>query len=152
MSRFERFRKSRRFGELVGLLLLLLAILTLMSLVSYDAGDPSWFQEHSNSEVRNWIGAIGANLSEGLLQLFGGAALLVPVILAFLGWNRFRGRGVAASYGTLIGHLVLLFSLASLLDLLYGGLAYGGTTFRAGGVFGAWLTRGLEATERQLEG
>ncbi|MDX1388722.1 MAG: DNA translocase FtsK 4TM domain-containing protein, partial [Acidobacteriota bacterium] len=145
MSRFEEFRKSKRFGELVGLLLLLLAALTFLSLVSYDAGDPSWFQERSNPDVRNWIGATGANLSEALLQLFGAASFLVPVILAFLGWNRFRGKGFAASYGTLIGHLVLLLSLASLVDLLFDGLAYGGTAFRAGGVFGSWLATVLEA-------
>ncbi|MDX1387901.1 MAG: DNA translocase FtsK 4TM domain-containing protein, partial [Acidobacteriota bacterium] len=145
MSRFEQFRKSRRFGELVGLLLLLLAVLTFLSLVSYDSGDPSWFQKRSNAAVHNWIGATGSNLSEALLQLFGAASFLVPIILAFLGWSRFRGRGVAASYGTLMGHLVLLLSLASLVDLLFGGLAYGGTAFRAGGVFGSWLATVLEA-------
>jgi S-DNA-T family DNA segregation ATPase FtsK/SpoIIIE len=144
-SRFERFRKSRRFGELVGLLLLLLAALTFMSLVSYDAQDSSWFQRRSNPEVRNWIGAIGANLSEALLQLLGAAAFLVPVILGFLGWSRFRGRGVAASYGPLIGHAVLLLSLASLLDLIYGGIAYGGAAFRAGGVLGSWTAGALAA-------
>jgi S-DNA-T family DNA segregation ATPase FtsK/SpoIIIE len=82
---------------------------------------------------------VGATLSELLLQLLGTASFLVPVVLAITGWNRFRGRSVAASYGRLLGLLALVVSLATILDLLYGSIVYGGEGFTAGGYVGARL-------------
>jgi hypothetical protein len=77
------------------------------------------------------------HLAELLLQLLGTAAFLVPVVLAVTGWNRFRGKSVASSYGRLVGLLALVASLATLLDLLYGSIRYGGEVFPAGGYVGA---------------
>jgi len=142
--------KSRRFNELVGLLLLFLGFITLLALLSYDASDPTWFhRQQEGATGSNWTGRVGATLAEALLQLVGVAAFLVPIVLGFVGWNRFRGRGMVASYGRFLGHLVLLLSLGSLLELLYGWIEYGGDTFRAGGYLGwrlASVFRALFAT------
>lgn len=142
---FKRFKKTRRFSELVGLLLLFLALITLLALVSYDVRDPSWFQRQPDgSPIHNWTGRVGATLAEGLLQFLGTAVFLVPVVLGVVGWNRLRGQGMAASYGRFFGHIVLLLSLASFLDLLYGGIHYGGEEFGAGGYLGRRLASGLQ--------
>jgi len=142
--------KSRRFNELVGLLLLFLGFITLLALMSYDASDPTWFHRQDGGATgNNWTGRVGATLAEALLQLVGVAAFLVPIVLGVVGWNRFRGRGMVASYGRFLGHVVLLLSLASLLELLYGWIGYGGDTFRAGGYLGwrlASVFRALFAT------
>jgi S-DNA-T family DNA segregation ATPase FtsK/SpoIIIE len=142
--------KSRRFNELVGLLLLFLGFITLLALMSYDASDPTWFhRQQEGATGSNWTGRVGATLAEALLQLVGVAAFLVPIVLGFVGWNRFRGRGMVASYGRFLGHVVLLLSLASLLELLYGWIEYGGDAFRAGGYLGwrlASVFRALFAT------
>lgn len=127
-------RDGRRRGwadELAGTLLLLAAALGLLSLVSYRGSDPSWFAT-GDGPRRNWIGPLGANLSEALLQLFGAAAFFVPVGLGYLGAHRLArsDRGWA---GDAIGLGVVLASLAGLLDLLYGTIAYGGEVFGAGG-------------------
>lgn len=136
--------------ELAGMLLLVLAVLSMLSLLSYDARDPSWFHHLGGPDApRNWIGRVGANLAEGLLQLFGLAALLLPVVLAFVGWHRLRGEGFASSYGKLLGHGVALVALAALLDLLYGHVEYGGFVRPAGGEV---VGRGVASALRALFG
>ncbi len=127
-------RKSRWFGELVGILLLFLAVITILSLLSYDARDPTWFYRLPASRpVSNWVGRVGAILAEAMLQTLGLASFLIPLFLAVVGWNRLRGKGAAASYGKLVSQSVLLVSLCSLLELLYGHDVYGGEVFSAGG-------------------
>jgi S-DNA-T family DNA segregation ATPase FtsK/SpoIIIE len=139
--------KKRRFNELVGLLLLFVALIALLALLSYDHADPSWFSsESAPPSTQNWAGSVGANLAEGLLQSLGVVAFLFPVVLGIVGWNRFRGRGVAASYGRFLGHFILLLSLASLVNLLYGQISYGGSApLDAGGMVGGWIASGLKA-------
>ena len=139
-------RKKRWFDEVAGLLLLLFTAMVALALVSYDASDATWF--HAQPEAQpavNWIGRVGATLAEVLLQVVGTASFLVPIILAMTGWNRFRGRSAASSYGRLLGRLVLLASLATLLDLLFGYIRFGGETFPAGGYLGARIASAMSA-------
>jgi S-DNA-T family DNA segregation ATPase FtsK/SpoIIIE len=139
-------RKKRWFDEVAGLLLLLFTAMTALALASYDAGDATWFHAQPGASAAvNWIGRVGATLAEILLQVFGIGSFLVPVILAMTGWTRFRGRSAAASYGRLLGRLVLLLTLATLLDLLFGYVRFGGEIFPAGGYFGTRVAGALTA-------
>jgi len=138
---FSKLRKQGWFDEVAGLLLLLFTAITIGALLSYRGSDATWFQ--SQAEVHraaNWTGRVGATIAELLLQLLGTAAFLLPVVLAVTGWNRFRGKSVASSYGRLLGLLALLASLATLLDLLYGSIRYGGEVFPAGGYVGTKIS------------
>ncbi len=138
-------RSSRRHswtGEAGGILLLLAALLALLALLSYHGTDPSFFRTGAPPQ-RNWIGGLGANVAELLLQLFGAAAFLVPLALAYLGLSRFRSRE-GDLLGRTIGLGIVLLSLSALLDLLYARIAYGGETFAAGGnVMGRGIARAL---------
>jgi S-DNA-T family DNA segregation ATPase FtsK/SpoIIIE len=148
---FTALRKKRWFDEVAGLLLLLFAVLTICALASYHGTDATWFRTQPGlHRAANWIGRVGATLAELLLQLLGTASFLVPVVLAITGWNRFRGRSVAASYGRLLGLLALLVSLSTILDLLYGGIVYGGESFTAGGYIGSRLAAGLASMMNPL--
>jgi DNA segregation ATPase FtsK/SpoIIIE, S-DNA-T family len=130
----RRERKHRGLGEVVGILLLTLAVLVLLALFTYDTADRSLFHWMRDAPpTRNWTGFVGASIAEGLLQCFGLAAFLVPLVLALIGWTRLRGHGFAASYEKLLGYTVVLLALAGLLDLLYGSVTYGGWTMSAGG-------------------
>ncbi len=133
----SKLRQKGWFDEVAGLLLLLLTAITIVALASYRATDATWFQSQpAFAHAANWTGRVGATLAELLLQLLGTAAFFVPAVLAVTGWNRFRGRSVASSYGRLLGLLALVASLATLLDLLYGSIRYGGEVFPAGGYVG----------------
>jgi S-DNA-T family DNA segregation ATPase FtsK/SpoIIIE len=148
---FSKLRKKGWFDEVAGLLLLLFTAITISALASYNSADPTWFQSQPFMQrATNWTGRVGATLAELLLQLLGTAAFLVPVVLAVTGWNRFRGKSVASSYGWLVGLLALIASLATLLDLLYGSIAFGGEIFPAGGYVGAKLAGTLTALMNPL--
>jgi S-DNA-T family DNA segregation ATPase FtsK/SpoIIIE len=139
-------RKKRWFDEVAGLLLLLFTAMAALALVSYDAADATWFHTQPAAQPAvNWIGRVGATLAEVLLQVVGVASFLVPIILAMTGWNRFRGRSAASSYGRLLGRLVLLASLATMLDLLFHHIRFGGETFPAGGYLGSRVASALSA-------
>ena len=135
---------SRRLNELVGILLLALGLVTLFALLSYSAADPTWFSRPPGPAAqRNWMGGVGASLAEGLLQLLGFAAFLAPVILFTIGWNRFRGLSPADSYARLLGYVVLVPSLASLLESMYRPVNFGGEVFSPGGLTGRLVGQAL---------
>jgi S-DNA-T family DNA segregation ATPase FtsK/SpoIIIE len=147
----SKLRKKGWFDEVAGLVLLLFTAITIGALASYHASDPTWFQSQpSIHRAANWTGRVGATLAELLLQLLGTAAFLVPVVLAITGWNRFRGKSVASSYGRLLGLLALMASLATLLDLLYGSIRYGSEIFPAGGYVGSKIAAALVALMNPL--
>src|SRR6185503_19776435 len=93
----------------------------------------------------NAMGRVGATFAEALLQVFGLDSLLVPLVFGAVGWQRFRRRSAAASYGGLLGYTLLLPSLCALLHLMYREVAFGGENFPPGGFVGAVIAGGLRA-------
>ncbi len=138
-----RLRDSQRAQEILGLVLLALAVLSLLSVASYTRDDPNWFHSGGSAQTSNWIGAVGANWSEALLQLFGVVAFAVPPVLLALGWAQFRDRDEPTPWLRFAGYAALTLTLAALLDLLFGTIAYGGEQFAPGGALGRWVAAAL---------
>ena len=132
-SRIVRLWKNRRVRELSGLLVVVFALASLLSVLSYDGSDRSWSQTGVAGSTSNWIGPVGANLAEAYLQLFGVIAFLVPFGMAILGWRLLRPAPREGSRLRPWGYGALFLFLAALVELLFGGTAYGGQTFHAGG-------------------
>src|ERR1700677_5392985 len=64
-----------------------LALILLLALVSYHAQDPGFGDTgEPGLSVSNWIGPVGAWLAGLFLLLFGRAAYLFSVLLAYAGW------------------------------------------------------------------
>ncbi|WP_448585255.1 DNA translocase FtsK 4TM domain-containing protein, partial [Thermaurantiacus sp.] len=61
-----------------------LGLAVALALLSYEPADPSFNSATARAPV-NWLGAPGAHLSDLLLQLFGGAAALPPLLLLVWG-------------------------------------------------------------------
>jgi S-DNA-T family DNA segregation ATPase FtsK/SpoIIIE len=78
------------FSELAGILLIASGLLLLASLVSYHPLDPSFFTASSAFKVKNLTGRVGAYLADTLFVLFGTGAYLIPCLLLYKGWKRFR--------------------------------------------------------------
>jgi DNA segregation ATPase FtsK/SpoIIIE, S-DNA-T family len=106
-----------RVSEALGVLLLALSLATLLSLLSYDPLDPAWNVASARMRAFNWIGSFGAWLSDGLFQLFGLSAFLIPVLLTAIGWRTLRLRELKLLRRRFIGLLLLLISLGGLLSL-----------------------------------
>ena len=73
--------RNRRLNEVTGMVLLVAASLLFLALASYRPTDPSFNTVGAiGRPVHNWIGLLGASLSDLLLQLEGVAAFMVPFV------------------------------------------------------------------------
>jgi len=131
---------ARRLGtELMGLFFWGASAYLLMSLLSYSPTDPSFNRAGGAGPVRNWGGLVGAYLSDLLLQTLGLAALILPALGAWVGWEQLRLKGWR--WGTLqwIGMLLGLLVVCGVLHLLTGAWSGGVSIKRAGGLVGYLL-------------
>jgi S-DNA-T family DNA segregation ATPase FtsK/SpoIIIE len=131
---------SRRASEFAGVALFAAALIWLIALVTHEPSDPVWFftagDAHSAS---NFVGLVGAFLSEASMQVFGYASFVVPALLAIGGWNFFWCRQLDAAYTKAIGAGLFFGCLSALLALIVGRTELNGRTFRAGGYVGEWI-------------
>jgi S-DNA-T family DNA segregation ATPase FtsK/SpoIIIE len=112
-----RAQLRRRMSEFVAILCALVALTILLALVSYNPGDPS-FDTSSTAPTRNFAGSAGAALADLLLQGFGVAGFIPPLILLAWGY-RLGARGA-------VGHLKMRVVLGGLsMPLVAAALAMG---------------------------
>jgi DNA segregation ATPase FtsK/SpoIIIE, S-DNA-T family len=133
--------RSNRGAELLGLVAFALALMLLIALATFDPHDPApFFKAGADGVARNFIGPFGAFLAEMLIpQLFGLAALLLPLALGLAGWKLFWCRPIEAPYTKAVGNLFLLLMLSALLALTFGTVAFQGEPVRSGGATGEVL-------------
>jgi DNA segregation ATPase FtsK/SpoIIIE, S-DNA-T family len=141
-------KRSTRLAEFFGLISFALALLVLISLATYRPTDPApFFKAGATGPARNFIGPVGAFLAELLVpQLFGMAAMLVPLVLGVTGWKLFWCKPIDAPYTKVSGLGLLLLSLTAFLALAFGTVTVEGEAVRAGGAVGALLSSMLEGT------
>jgi DNA segregation ATPase FtsK/SpoIIIE, S-DNA-T family len=137
--------RSNRLAEFLGLLAFAGALMLLIAIATFSPTDPApFFKAGSPGPARNFIGPFGAFIAELLVpQLFGMAALLIPLVLGILGWKLFWCRPVEAPYTKAAGLLLLLLSLTALLSLAFDSLTIDGARVRAGGAVGELLNERL---------
>jgi S-DNA-T family DNA segregation ATPase FtsK/SpoIIIE len=130
---------SRRVSEFLGVVLFGVALIWLIALVTYDPTDPvPYFTTAAGHSPTNFVGRVGAFLSELSFQLFGYAGYLLPAVIGVMGWHYFWCQAPDAAYTKLTG-VTLLFACASAFLSLVFGPAAGGRSFGAGGSVGAGL-------------
>src|SRR5437588_4558832 len=118
---------NRRLNELVGFLLCVSALLLFLALASYSPLDPSLNSASvltGSHAARNWIGIVGAVLSDLLLQFFGVGAFLLPVFSLLLGSRWFRSRRVQSPVAKTLGGIWLIIFVPALLALVPGHLRW----------------------------
>ena len=114
---------NRRLNELIGVVLCASALLLFLALVSYSPLDPSLNSASiltGSRAARNWVGVVGAWISDLLLQAWGVGAFLWPVFALVLGMRWFRSRKISAPLAKALGAVFLLIFLPALLALLPG--------------------------------
>ncbi|BBI49548.1 hypothetical protein HORIV_19690 [Vreelandella olivaria] len=124
--------KARRFGlrlqgsvrEGVVVILLALCVFLLLALFSYHPSDPGWSYQGPETEVRNWMGQVGAWLADVLYSLLGASALWWPGMFGFAAWWLIRSRQVRfeldpVAIAVHAGGLVLLIFGTTMLGALH---------------------------------
>ncbi|HEX3322133.1 MAG TPA: DNA translocase FtsK [Terriglobales bacterium] len=122
-SRIFEPTKNRRLNELVGFLLCVSALLLFLALISYSPLDPSLNSASvltGSRAARNWVGIVGAYLSDLILQGFGLGAFLLPLFPLMLGVRWFRSRKVQSPIAKTLGAIWLLMFVPALLAILPG--------------------------------
>ena len=119
--------RNRRLNEVIGVLLLVAAVLLFLSLVSYRPTDPSFntVGGYAGSHpAHNWIGLLGAALSDMLLQVDGIAAFFLPLLVGSAGWMWLRSRPAGSPTAKGLGVLLYLICGPAALGLLPGHLLW----------------------------
>ncbi len=139
--------RSTRLAEFLGLSSFAVALMLLISLATYNPLDPApFFKAGATGPAKNFIGPFGAFLAELLIpQLFGVAAMLIPMVLGVMGWKLFWCKPIEAAYTKASGLVLLLLSLSAFLTLTFGRVTLEGEAVRAGGATGEILASVLLA-------
>ncbi|RDB41859.1 DNA translocase FtsK [Halomonas sp. DQ26W] len=133
-----------------GAIIVLLAgcVFLLLALFSYEPADPGWSHRGPETDVDNWMGPIGAWLSDVLYSLFGASALWWPGMLGFAGWWLIRSRRVhiewdATGVAVRLGGLVLLLLGTTTLGALHFYSPESKLPYASGGILGEGLVGAL---------
>jgi DNA segregation ATPase FtsK/SpoIIIE, S-DNA-T family len=138
--------ENKRFNEMIGFVGLSLAVLLALSLLSYSPLDPSFDVSApalAAGTVRNWIGPVGAHISDLLFQFAGYAAFLIPVGMFVVAMRWFRSHLIAGPVSKLVGAALLFIFLAAELSLIHVPEVRG--ALPPGGLLGNILAGGLLA-------
>lgn len=114
-----------RTGEIVALVLLSLAVLLFLCLLTYSADDWSWNSTGRAYTVKsNWIGIVGAIISDVLLQSVGLTAYFLPILMGIMAWRFYRQQSSYVSFSRAVGYVLFIASTASLFALfgMRGGI------------------------------
>ena len=134
---------KQKTTELVGLACLMCALLLILALYSYSPRDGSLNVSSGAAQHINYIGRTGAWLSDFLLQLFGLAAFVIPLVLLSAGFRQLRGHSVEYPIVKTCGTLGMLGAGAAGLAILQPTLALA-THFEPGGIVGILVASVLE--------
>src|SRR6202166_1540737 len=118
---------NRRLNELIGFLLCISALLLFLALASYSPLDPSLNSASvltGSHAARNWIGVVGALVSDMMLQFFGIGAFLLVIFPSMLGARWFRSLKVQSPLAKSLGAIWLLMFVPAMLALLPGQLRW----------------------------
>lgn len=126
-----------RTNEIAALVLLALALLLFLCLLTNSSDDWSWNSTGRAYTVKsNWIGIVGAIVSDILLQIIGLSAYFLPLVMGLMAWRFYKQQENYISVSRAVGYVLFILSTASLFALfgMRGGIL--GVFF--GGNF-AWL-------------
>jgi S-DNA-T family DNA segregation ATPase FtsK/SpoIIIE len=118
---------NRRLNELIGFLLCVSALLLFLALASYSPLDPSLNSASvltGTHVARNWIGVVGALISDLTLQFFGIGAFLLPIFPGMLGIRWFVSRKIQSPLAKSLGGIWLVVFVPAMLALLPGHLRW----------------------------
>src|SRR5262245_17870005 len=152
MARRKIINKQNANGpwnEIIGLILIGIGIVILLALISYDSADPSWNSVSEKIRARNWVGPMGANVSNALYQTFGVAALIVPLMLFIIGRWQWDDDESEVSKPKILGLFLMIVAATGWITMISHEKP---ASFYWGGFVGQWLMYGPGVVMARLLG
>ena len=110
-------KSFERGNEIVAIVLVALALLVFLCLVTYSPKD--WnLNTASSQETHNWIGVVGAIISDIFFQLIGLTAYIVPALMAMIAWRVYQSKTIRPPISRVLGYLFFIISATSLIQLI----------------------------------
>ena len=142
---------NRIIGEVFGLITFATTVFITSSLISYNPSDPSLNNYDSQVEkIRNLWGVAGSYTSDGLLQVFGLASYLFPIILFIVSVRLFVRGELNITYYKLASYVLLLLSTTGILSLRFNHIRIFDEPIIAGGIAGGFLVSELQRYINQM--
>ena len=127
--------KDDRIPKLLGIICLLAAFYLFIAFTSYlftwktDQDKVlrfSWeLLTHSEFEMANWLGRLGAIVSNGFFYyLFGASSFIVIYILGVIGVNKVKGRRLLTYWSKIRTPLLIMLLLSILLGFIFGSSSF----------------------------
>lgn len=144
-SESSKLNGAQRLLEAGLLVSCVFAMFVMLALFSFDPADPGWSQTGYQNPIRNLGGAVGAYMSDLLLNLFGLIAYSLPFVIAITGWLLFQKyyKLIQLDYLTLglkfIGFILFYIGITSIASMNFDDIYY----FSAGGILGDVLSNTL---------
>ena len=116
----EKPKKHSYLNDVLALVVAAFAVLLFLSLVSHSWSDPSFNSTGFGgvNKTHNWIGPVGAYLSDLLIQAIGISAYVFPVLVAVAVWRIYQSESLRPSLRRVSGFILFIASLATLTKLV----------------------------------
>ena len=137
-----RARRGDLRSEIALVVVIGLGVLLLFALLSHhplDTRVDAWGVLEADRPVRNWVGPLGAGLSDLVVSLLGTTAFALPVLLVMGAAGLLGRRSRRPRLGEAIGLVGLLLTLAMLVHLIFPDVAFRGAVVPGGGWSGELL-------------
>lgn len=109
---------SSRYREILALSTLALGLLLLLAVGSYSPDDPSSNSTGFGSgDVNNWIGPVGAYMTDWIIQFIGGSLYPLPFLFILIAWRFFRQEEAKAHLFQVVGYFLFIITLSGVLSL-----------------------------------
>ncbi|QEL11606.1 DNA translocase FtsK [Kushneria phosphatilytica] len=143
-----RLQGASKEGTVI--LLLVACLFLLLAFFSYAPDDPSWSYSGPEKSVSNWMGPVGAWLSDVLYSLFGASALWWPGILGFGAWRLMRLKEAHLVWDPVAlavrgGGMLLVLVATCTIGALHFYSPESDLPYGAGGIIGEGVSSGLGA-------
>ncbi|WP_425454115.1 DNA translocase FtsK 4TM domain-containing protein [Kushneria sinocarnis] len=143
-----RLQGASKEGTVI--LLLVACLFLLLAFFSYAPDDPSWSYSGPEKSVSNWMGPLGAWLSDVLYSLFGASALWWPGILGFGAWRLMRLKEAHLVWDPVAlavrgGGMLLVLVATCTLGAIHFYTPQSDLPYGAGGIIGEGISNGLGA-------
>src|SRR5215467_6647226 len=95
----DKARKHSYLNDVLALSAVAVAILLFLSLVSHVWSDASLNGTGfgANNKTQNWIGPVGAYISDLLIQVIGVSAYVFPVLVVVTAWRIYQSEAIRPS-------------------------------------------------------